>query len=704
MEPRQRVGPYRVIAGSHWDADHTRFCLAVGLTAPCHAVVLAVPPAALAQDTAFRVRFRSEAANSRRLTGPAVPPVVDVAPDGPGLPWVATGYVPALPLPQALAAAGGRLPEPTVRALGAALALALASAHANGLVHAGISPATVLLTADGPRLLGYGAARAATSDPRRTGWAAVGLPPEQSADGWPQPPGDVFALGTVLAYAATGHPQPAPEALPESLRRAITAAYAPDPGLRPRADELAAELAPPPAPGWLPSSVTSAIDRQQAAVRVAEAEAEAEAAAAEPPTATPGPAATDPTAPVASATGRRTLLVGASAAVAGLVLGGVAAFAASGDEDRARPKPRRTRFPGVAPKPLWRAELPARVGDRAKGSPPLIWRDQVVVQSAGRGVVGIDLRTGERLWTLDDHPVRGDMYDLGGGLVLIPGDTFKAVSARTGAVEWSAADYAPGGAYAFEAPLALSGDTFWFTASRTGRAAKDSRAAQDWGRVVGYDIKAREQRWALPTGTPGRGKALLQREFLLLSDGDGGYTAVDRRRGRKLWTQKYRGVPDGKEPPVYIGTPEDLLVVTLAGDLRAFRMRGGEHAWTFGSKTGLFGRALRHGAHLYVTDSLARTYALDAADGGLKWQRDNGVSVKASLPYPVTSISGSGRTVLASTVSSVDAYAADDGTLLWRFTAVGAGEEKGFTGNVVGCGAGVALVRNERVLYALPVD
>ncbi|MFD8383030.1 PQQ-binding-like beta-propeller repeat protein [Streptomyces sp. NPDC059679] len=699
MEPRQRVGPYRVIAGSHWDADHTRYCLAVGLTAPCHPVVLAVPPTALAQDTAFRVRFRSEAANSRRLTGPAVPPVVDVAPDGPGLPWVATGYVPAVPLPQALAAAGGRLPEPTVRALGAALARALASAHANGWVHAGISPATVLLAADGPRLLGYGAARAATSDRQPTGRAAVSVPPEQRTGGWPQPPGDVFALGTVLAYAATGHPQPAPEALealPASLRRAITAAYAPDPGRRPRADELAAELAPPPAPGWLPPSVTAAIDRQEAAVRAAETEAEAEAAAAEPPTAAPDPAA--------PATGRRTLLVGVSAAVAGLALGGVAAFAASGDEDRARPRPRRTRFPGVAPKPLWRAELPARVGDRAKGSPPLIWRDRIVVHSAGRGVVGIDLRTGERLWTLDDHPVRGDMYDLGGGLVLIPGDTFKAVSARTGAVEWSAADYAPGRAYAFEAPLALSGDTFWFTASRTGRAAKDSRAAQEWGRVVAYDTKAREQRWTLPTGTPGKGKALLQREFLLLSDADGGCTAVDRRRGRKLWTQKYPGVPDGKEPPVYTGTPEDLLVVTLAGDLRAFRMRGGEHAWTFGAKAGLFGRALRHGAHLYVTDSLARTYALDAADGGLKWKRDNGVSVKASLPYPVTSISGSGRTVLASTASSVDAYAADDGTLLWRFTAVGAGEEKGYTGTVVGCGAGVALVRNERVLYALPVD
>ncbi|MGY0056303.1 outer membrane protein assembly factor BamB family protein [Streptomyces sp. LZ34] len=692
MEPRQRVGPYRVIAGSDWDADHTRYCLALEPKAPGRAVVLAMPPTALAEDTAFRVRFRSEAENSRRLTGPAVPPVVAVAPDGPGLPWVATGYVPALPLPQALAAAGGRLPEPTVRALGAALAQALANAHANGLVHAGISPATVLLATDGPRLLGYGATRAATSDRQPPG-RSPGRPPEQVAGGWPQPPGDVFALGTVLAYAATGRPHPEPEALPESLRRAITAARAHDPGLRPRAADLAAELAPPPAPGWLPSSVTTAIDRQEATVRTAEAEAEADAAAAGSPTAAPGPAA--------PATGRRTLLVGATAAVAGLVLGGVAAFAASGDKERARPKPRRTRFPGVAPKPLWRAELPARVGDRAKGSPPLIWRDRIVVHAAGRGVVGIDLHTGERLWTLDDLPVRGDMYDLGGELILIPGDTFKAVSARTGAVEWSAAAYSPGRAYAFDAPLALSGDTFWFTASRTGRASKDSRA---WGRVVAYDTEAREQRWALPFGTPGKGKALLQRDFLLLSDADGGHTAVDRRRGRKLWTRTYRGMPDGQEPPVYTGTPDDLLVVTLAGNLRAFRMRSGEQAWAFGSETGLFGRALRHGAHLYVTDTLARTYALDAADGGLKWKRDNGVSVGASLPYPVTSVSGSGRTVLASTAGSVDAYAADDGTLLWRFTAVGGGKEKGFTGAVVGCGAGVALVRNDRVLYALPVD
>ncbi|MES4905826.1 MULTISPECIES: PQQ-binding-like beta-propeller repeat protein [unclassified Streptomyces] len=694
MEPRPRVGPYRVIAGHDWDADHTRYCLALGLQAPCHAVVLAVPPAALADDTAFRVRFRSEAENSRRLAGPAVLPVVDVAPDGPGLPWAASAYLPALPLPQALAAAGGPLPEPTVRALGAALAATLAAAHAGGLVHTGISPATVLLAADGPRLLGYGAARASASDRQPPGRAAVSVPPEQRTGGWPQPPGDVFALGTVLAYAATGRTHPRPDAIPAALRRAITAAYAPDPGLRPRAADLAAELGPPPAPGWLPSPVTAAIDRQEAAVRAAEAEARAEAAAAEPPTVTPGPAA--------PATARRTLLVGAAAATVGLALGGVAAFAASGGKETARPRPRRTRLPGVAPKPLWRAELPARVSDRAKGSPPLIWRDRIVVHAAGRGVVGIDLRTGDRLWTLDDHPVRGEMYDLGGGLVLVPGDTFKAVSARTGTVTWSAADYAPGRALAFATPLALSGDTFWFTASRKG--AKGAEDGRSWGRVVAYDTKAREERWSVPFGAPGKGGALLQRDFLLLSEADGRYTAVDRRHGRKLWTQKYRGVPGDQEPPVHTSTPDGLLVVTLAGKLRAFEMRGGEQAWAFGSDTGLFGRALRHGPHLYVTDTLARTYALDAADGALKWERDNGVSVRTSLPYPVTSVSGSGRTVLASTASSVDAYAADNGTLLWRFTAVGEGREKGFTGAVVACGAGVALVRNDRVLYALPVD
>ncbi|MEV5777242.1 hypothetical protein AB0L49_39480 [Streptomyces antimycoticus] len=95
--------------------------------------------------------------------------------------------MPMLSLPAVLEANGGPLPVRTVRALGAGLAETLAEVHTAGFAHAGAAPGTVYLAGDGPRLMGYGAVRAAAPD----GEARVGLPgleddalpPEQAAGG-----------------------------------------------------------------------------------------------------------------------------------------------------------------------------------------------------------------------------------------------------------------------------------------------------------------------------------------------------------------------------------------------------------------------------------------------------------------------------------------------------------------------------------------
>ncbi|MFE3073267.1 serine/threonine protein kinase [Streptomyces sp. NPDC059247] len=225
-------------------------------------------------------RFAAEATAARRLVGPWTAPVTETAAPGEP-PWYAVPYVPALPLPVALAVHGGPLPESTVRAFGAPLAEALAAAHAQGLTHAGVSPAAVLLTADGPRLTCYGAVRAASADGEpRTGLPGIdpgSLAPEQSSGGRPRPPGDVFALGVVLAYAATGHTVPERDELPSALRTVISACLARDPADRPTAAALVSALAPPTAhgtvldpagsplaPGWLPGRVVAALARQSA--------------------------------------------------------------------------------------------------------------------------------------------------------------------------------------------------------------------------------------------------------------------------------------------------------------------------------------------------------------------------------------------------------------------------------------------------------
>ncbi|MGW7461675.1 serine/threonine protein kinase [Streptomyces sp. NPDC054797] len=231
-------------------------------------------------------RWAIEAEGARRLSVPGFLPVAEVGGTA-ELPWCTAPYVPALPLPAALRAHGGPLPEPFVRALGAALARTLATAHAQGVTHAGLSPAAVLLTTEGPRLSCFGAVRAAAPDGERRGGLpgldSGSLAPEQAAGGRPRPLGDVYALGAVLAYAVTGHTVPEGDELPASLRASITACLSRDPERRPQAHQVLAHLEPAvpvtgapatvldaAAPIPLPASLVAALARQSAQVLAAE--------------------------------------------------------------------------------------------------------------------------------------------------------------------------------------------------------------------------------------------------------------------------------------------------------------------------------------------------------------------------------------------------------------------------------------------------
>ncbi|MFF7206339.1 serine/threonine protein kinase [Streptomyces sp. NPDC008141] len=233
-------------------------------------------------------RFLVEADAARLLSVPWVAPVTEVSPPS-GAPWYTSPYLPALPLPVVLAVHGGPLPERTVRVIGAALAETLAGAHAAGVTHAGLSPAAVLLGGDGPRLTSFGAVRAAAPDgEQRSGLPGLepgSLAPEQASGGRPRPPGDIYALGAVLAYAATGHTVPDSAELPASLRSLISRCLTRDPAARPSAVEVLTALptvsAAPSAtvldsaaalltPGWLPGRVVAAVARQSAEVLAAE--------------------------------------------------------------------------------------------------------------------------------------------------------------------------------------------------------------------------------------------------------------------------------------------------------------------------------------------------------------------------------------------------------------------------------------------------
>ncbi|MGJ7877984.1 serine/threonine-protein kinase [Streptomyces rochei] len=164
----------------------------------------------LAAQEEFRERFRKEVESARRVGGHWTAPVLDADTEA-AVPWVATGYVAGPSLQQVVGHDHGALPERSVRTLAAGLAHALQDIHAAGIIHRDLKPSNVLVTIDGPRVIDFGIARALQTVTdgglTRTG-ALVGSPgfmaPEQVRGDRITPACDIFCLGSVIAYAATG--------------------------------------------------------------------------------------------------------------------------------------------------------------------------------------------------------------------------------------------------------------------------------------------------------------------------------------------------------------------------------------------------------------------------------------------------------------------------------------------------------------------
>ncbi|MET9969482.1 serine/threonine-protein kinase [Streptomyces sp. NPDC006356] len=173
-------------------------------------LALKVVHAQYADDDEFRTRFRREVAAARQVSGAFTAPVVDADADAPR-PWMATLYIPGEDLGTHIRR-HGPLPLPQLRELAAGLAEALRDIHRAGMVHRDLKPANVMLAEDGPRVIDFGISRAAEFAPSdvltQTG-RVMGTPPYMSPEQFssPQdvgPAADVFSLGSVLAYAATG--------------------------------------------------------------------------------------------------------------------------------------------------------------------------------------------------------------------------------------------------------------------------------------------------------------------------------------------------------------------------------------------------------------------------------------------------------------------------------------------------------------------
>ncbi|WP_424918440.1 PQQ-binding-like beta-propeller repeat protein [Streptomyces sp. wa1064] len=298
-DPR-RFGRFTALARFHEGASAVRYVARDTASGEVALITAARPE--LAVVPAYRRRFQAEARAAERLAGGWVAPPLDAGEepeppaDGPEPLWTAAGYVPALPLAEAIGI-DGPLDERALRILGAGIAEILSRVHAAGAVLQGLAPGTVLLAADGPRLTAFGPLGAAASAEARPGGqlsVRLGyLTPEQIEGKEVSAASDLFVLGLLLAYAATGTTpftegpaeeaarriagdEPELDAVPEALRELITNCLAKDPAARPTAGTVAAELALEGAAGlarggWLPERLAAAVADQEARVLALEA-------------------------------------------------------------------------------------------------------------------------------------------------------------------------------------------------------------------------------------------------------------------------------------------------------------------------------------------------------------------------------------------------------------------------------------------------
>ncbi|WP_344576279.1 bifunctional serine/threonine protein kinase/MFS transporter [Streptomyces lunalinharesii] len=325
------IGPYRLIARLGAGGMGLVY---LGRSEAGRTVAVKVVQAEHAQHPEFRRRFAREVAAARKVGGAWTAAVLDADTDA-EVPWVATQYIPGPDLTTVVAHDFGPLPEDSVRVLANRLALALQAVHEAGLIHRDLKPSNVLVTVDGPRVIDFGIARAMdglTGDSlhTRTGMligSAGFMSPEQVRGLELSPASDVFCLGAVLVFAATGRllfgaaetglnahlfrvaeEEPDLTGVPATLLALVRACLDKDPAGRPTLAQVAARTAEAAEEEWLPGSVLAQLGRHAAqlldfapetALSVAGVAPAAEPRTAEPqtPQSTPPPPAYAPTTP-----------------------------------------------------------------------------------------------------------------------------------------------------------------------------------------------------------------------------------------------------------------------------------------------------------------------------------------------------------------------------------------------------------------------
>ncbi|WP_327729831.1 PQQ-binding-like beta-propeller repeat protein [Streptomyces sp. NBC_00487] len=556
----------------------------------------------LAEDGGFRRRFAREVAAARRVNGAFTAGVVDADPDGSPA-WLATVYVPGVPLGDAVAA-HGPWPQAAVFALGAGLAEALEAIHAADVVHRDLKPSNILLAADGPRVIDFGISVAGEASALTRTGTVVGTPgfmsPEQLTGKPVGPASDVFSLGAVLAFTATGagpfgtgsghalsfrvvYEEPDLHRLPPGLRTLVGRCLAKEPGQRPTVTTLLHRLADTsggrPAvtrtatePGWLPEPVATTLHSRTAAAPPPPA----------PPPVSPETSEPSPTAPVP---------------------------AQPGAAPPERPAPARSGEqrdvdlpPTAARLPSW---PPANAGARLAG----ITRRRTLLglggaTAAGLGFVGWKIRgsgsaaPGEQRWLFRAGGSVSSAPAVAGGVVYVGSNDHNlyALDATTGEQRWKFRTNERVGS-----PPAVAGRVVF--------------AGSDDGNLYAVDAATGVRRWTFPTGGTVLSSPAVAGGVVYIGSVDKSLYAVDAATGERRWKFRTGNVVDSSAA-VADGV---VLAGCRDGNLYAVDAASGEQRWKFRTGGAVASSPAVAGGVVFVGSEDGNLYAVDAASGEKRW-------------------------------------------------------------------------------------
>ncbi|WP_055600221.1 serine/threonine-protein kinase [Streptomyces aureus] len=562
-----RLGPYRLLGVLGEGGMGKVYVGRDGDGAPAAVKVLRPE---LAHDQHLAQRFVREADMARAVTSKGVARVLGAQTEG-GRPWIAAEFLAGPTLDEAVRAYGP-MDVPAVRALAAQLARTLHDIHAAGLVHRDLKPANIVLTSTGPRIIDFGIARpehgltltTTGQIPVTPGYGA----PEQVLGRRVGPASDVFSLGAVLAFAASGrrafdgahvpavqyevvHGTPDLSQVPPEVRELIGPCLAKDPAYRPTPPQIAEVFAPPKGAdrAWRKGPLADDIKRRETATKRLTAPADTVVTSGSP--------------------SRRRFLTGAAVGVAVLGAGGGAGawwLNREGVKSPTADVPPAVATPeaafvsvidsqaGKPPNALWG---PFDVCAPA-GTPPLPVRDVVLMQAKAGELLALSVTDGKERWRARDIDAEAGFVSVADRLVVgvDKNGALQAYVASTGRHVWQMEA-------GVEAVLAADDTNVYLTTpDNMLRAVNAWTLAPLWTRPM-----------TSPRSAHGPARAAADKNRLVVHGRDGQVVVIDTATGETAWKIKDQGTL-GQAPSISGAT------VYLGGrSLMARRLEGGDFLW-----------------------------------------------------------------------------------------------------------------------------